>query len=243
MSARREVISAGMFESDVIRRVDQENVGSQTPRGWNPESFAREQIQGLVRTVFLSNAMLPVRQVVFSAVEAETDVRSICRQVGEALVAETTGTVAVMGGFPRLVHDVEKQDADNQEMPEEGSRPGSIPPLRRIATRVRGNLWLVPGAASDGGRLTTASLHSYLGELRREFEYSIVEAQPAGEANETTAMAQFADGIILVLSAKNTRRVTARKVAQALDGAQARVLGTVLTDREFPIPERLYRRL
>jgi Mrp family chromosome partitioning ATPase len=56
-------------------------------------------------------------------------------------------------------------------------------------------------------------------------------------------MAQFADGIILVLSAKNTRRVTARKVAKTLDGAQARLLGTVLTDREFPIPERLYRRL
>jgi hypothetical protein len=202
--------------------------------------------------------MLPVRQVVFSAVEAETDVRSICRQVGEALVAETTGTVAVMGGFPRLVrdaenrdlgnHDVENEDPENQdadinEMPEEGTMAGNIPPLRRIATRVRGNLWLVPGAATDGDRLTTASLHSYLGELRREFQYSIVEAQPAGESNETTAMAQFADGIILVVSARNTRRVTARKVAQALDGAQARLLGTVLTDREFPIPERLYRRL
>jgi hypothetical protein len=99
--------------------------------------------------------MLPVRQVVFSAVEVETDVRSICRQVGEALVSETTGTVAVMGGFPRLV-----QEAENQEMPEEDTRPGSIPPLRRIATRVHGNLWLVPGAACEGGRLTTASLHS-----------------------------------------------------------------------------------
>lgn len=242
MSARREVISAGMFESaDVMRSVEQENV-SQTPRGWSPEIFAREQILGLVRRVFLSNAMLPVRQVVFSAVEAETDVRSICRQVGEALVSETTGTVAVMGGFPRLVQTAENQDAENQEMPAEGSRPGSTP-LRRIATRARGNLWLVPGAASDEHRLTTASLHSYLAELRREFEYSIVEAQPAGESNETTAMAQFADGVILVLSARNTRRVTARKVAQALDGAQVRLLGTVLTDREFPIPERLYRRL
>ena len=236
MSARREVIDAGIFESSEVAG-QREYVSRRPVSGWNPESFAREQIQGLVRKVFLSNAMLPVRQVVFSAVDAETDVHNICRRVGEALALETTGTVAVMGGFPRLVQDAEIQAI------EEETRPGSIPPLRRIATRVRGNLWLVPGAAGDGDRLTTASLHSYLGELRREFEYSIVEAGLAGESNETTAMAQFADGIILVLSAQHTRRVTARKVTQALDAAQAHLLGTVLSDRTFPIPEGIYRRL
>jgi Mrp family chromosome partitioning ATPase len=56
-------------------------------------------------------------------------------------------------------------------------------------------------------------------------------------------MAQFADGIILVLSASNTRRVVARKIKEMLDATHARVLGTVLTDRIFPIPERIYRRL
>jgi len=228
-----------MFESPDVRwTAEREDFCPRPASGWNPEVFARQQIQGLVRNVFLSNAMLPVRQVVFCAVEAETGVRSICRQVGEALALETTGTVAVMGGFPRLV-----QDAENRETPDEEMRPGSEPALRRIATRVHGNLWLVPGAAGDGDRLTTASLHSYLGELRREFEYSIVEGATAGESNETMAMAQFADGIILVLSAQRTRRVTARKVTQALQGAQARLLGTVLSDRVFPIPDRIYRRL
>jgi Mrp family chromosome partitioning ATPase len=84
-------------------------------------------------------------------------------------------------------------------------------------------------------------LHAYLAEVRREFEYSIVAAPPAGESNEALAMAQFADGIILVLSAMHTRRVTARKIAEVL--AQVRLLGTVLADREFPMPEGIYRRL
>ena len=76
-----------------------------------------------------------------------------------------------------------------------------------------------------------------------EFEYSILEGPPAGESNEATSMAQFADGIILVLSASHTRRVVARKIKEMLDATQARVLGTVLTDRVFPIPEGIYRRL
>jgi Mrp family chromosome partitioning ATPase len=56
-------------------------------------------------------------------------------------------------------------------------------------------------------------------------------------------MAQFADGIILVLSARHTRRVTACKIKETLQAAQARLLGTVLSDRVFPIPEAIYRRL
>jgi Mrp family chromosome partitioning ATPase len=79
--------------------------------------------------------------------------------------------------------------------------------------------------------------------MRREFEYSIVEGPPAGESNEAMAMAQFADGIILVLSAQHTRRITARKIMEMLEASQVRILGTVLSDRVFPIPEGIYRRL
>jgi hypothetical protein len=35
----------------------------------------------------------------------------------------------------------------------------------------------------------------------------------------------------------------ARKIKETLEGAQVRILGTVLSDRVFPIPEEIYRRL
>ena len=73
------------------------------PGGWDPESFAREQICGLVRHLFFSNADKPLHQIVFSAVDPETDVRSICRQIGEELALETAANVAVAGDYPREV--------------------------------------------------------------------------------------------------------------------------------------------
>jgi hypothetical protein len=207
--------------------------------GWNPETYAREQIRGLVRQVFFSNVDRPVRQVVFSAVDQETDVKNICRRVGEALALETMGSIAVVGEYPRASLDGKTGHAETRDR---AARDGSTP-LRQVATRVRGNLWLVPVAGADRDRGATALLHSHLGEMRKEFEYSIVEGPRAGESNEAIAMAQFADGIILVLSAQHTRRITARKIMEMLAGAQARILGTVLSDRVFPIPERIYRRL
>ena len=69
--------------------------------GWNPEDFAREQIQGLVLQVFFSRAERPARQVVFSAAEPETDVQNLCWRVAEALSLETSGDIALVGEYPQ----------------------------------------------------------------------------------------------------------------------------------------------
>jgi Mrp family chromosome partitioning ATPase len=116
-------------------------------------------------------------------------------------------------------------------------------PIRHGAKRLRNNLWLLPPNEGGEDGVSMSSTQAQLSDLRREFEYSIVEARPAGESDEAMAMAQFADGIILVLSARHTRRATALKIKEALVAAEANLLGTVLSDREFPIPERIYRRL
>jgi len=207
--------------------------------GWNPEDFAREQILGLVRQVFLSNSERPVRQVVFSAVEPQTDVQNLCWRVGEALSLEKTGSVAVVGECRQALQDAETYAAGVRTSPISDGSMG----LQQAATQVRGNLWLAPPAENQGDHLTTALLHSYLGAVRKQFEYSIVVGPSAAKSSAATAMAQFADGIVLVLSAHHTRRITARRIKENLDAAQARLLGTVLGDRVFSIPERIYRRL
>ncbi len=224
--------------STVREQVPSEERSAPQVGGWNPEDFAREQIRGLVRQVFFSHAGRKVRQVVFSALDPETDVRLICRQVGESLARETEGSIAIVGEYPQLLLDAEAYEAKvTERLAQDASTP-----LRQTATRVGGNLWLAPGAVKNDG-IATASLHSYLGDVRREFEYSLVVAPPAGESNVATALAQFADGVILVLSAQRTRRIAARKIKEALEEARAHLLGTVLSDRTFPIPERIYRRL
>jgi len=239
------IVSLGLVGSPQVARVCEpeetraESRSSRPARGWNPENFAREQIRGLVRQVFFSNTERTTRQIVFSAVEMETDVRSICRRVGEALALETTASIAVVGAYPQILRDC---PARTQEATEHHAGKRNIP-LRQIATPVQANVWLVPSDASRGEATPTAALYSLLCDLRREFEYSIVEGPPAGESTAAAAMALLADGIILVLSAQRTRHATARKIKQTLDAAHTRILGAVLSDRVFPIPERLYRRL
>jgi len=223
-------MNAGVWhtgEAEAVGDVRESQICAVKPQlTWDRERFAREQIRGLVRQVFSLQKPRPVRQVVFSAIEASTDVRSVCLRVGEALASEARGSVAVVGSHSRI---------GKGEAGFEAQR------LQKNSSALGNNLWLVPAKEGSGQEDGALSVHAYLGEIRNEFEYSVVEGRPCGESDEALEMAQFADGIVLVISAEHTRRVMARKVVATLHEAQVRILGTVLSDREFPMPERLYR--
>ena len=49
--------------------------------------------------------------------------------------------------------------------------------------------------------------------------------------------------VVLVVQANSTRREAARKGKESLDSANVRLLGVVLNERTFPIPEVLYRKI
>jgi len=48
---------------------------------------------------------------------------------------------------------------------------------------------------------------------------------------------------VLVLTANKTRRLVAAQIKDQLSKAQVPLLGTVLAERRFPVPQGLYRSL
>lgn len=205
------------------------------PEVWNPEDFAREQIRGLVRRVFFTGGVRPVKQVVFSAAEPNTDVANICDQVGRALALDTRAHIAMVVREPWA-----------GELERAHPRYVASGVIKSWSTQVGINLWRVPGfglreCREESG--TRPYWHSCLAGLRIEFEYAVIHGPVAGISSEAAVLGQLADGIILVLGAHSTRRASARKIKETLEAAQARILGTVLSERVFPVPERIYRRL
>lgn len=225
---RAGVMSAGLFgitgTTEAVKEREPIPAVVGGPRGWNQDSFATQQIRTLVRQVFQADTIPEIRQVVFSAVDRDTDVSDICQRLGQALASETGKEVVVVTSENQTVH----------------GGPIRMPYGRRDAVHVGGNLWrlVVPrSATSDQSRETLGLL---MQNVRREFGFSIF-AGSVGTGLECSRMAEFADGLVLVISALRTRRAAARKMLDDLRGA--RLLGTVLQDREFPVPEKIYRRL
>jgi len=209
--------------------------------GWTLESFAEEQIRSLVRQVFLPGWPKPCRQVVFSPVDQGSDIASICMQVGETLVNEGSGSTCVVGA--RAIGG--EEDAALKDWPPVSGEK-RFGALRDVSQQLSAGLWFMPRNVFLGGNetgLSAAWLRARLAELRLEFDYTVLQGPAAGSGSEAALLGAACDGLVLVLQANATRRVTAQRVKENLYSANARLLGTVLSERTFPIPSAIYRRL
>jgi hypothetical protein len=209
---------------------------------WNSESFAEEQIRGLVRQVFLPGWPKPAHQVVLSPVDSETDISSICMQVGLALSAQVRGTTCLVEAnlnSPGLEQVVEKNGYDLIAKHKTSD-------FRDPSCRLSNELWLISRSVFVGENengLSGCWLRERLTELRHTFDYTILYGPPAAVGSEAALLASLCDGMVLVVEANSTRRLAAQKVKEKLHAANARLLGAVLSERIFPIPETIYKML
>lgn len=209
---------------------------------WDPERFAEEQIRSLVRLVFFPGWPKPARQVVFSAVEPGAYVAEICMRVVEALSAERPGNIGVVEANLQQPELQNVFGADNHGRDFSAERPAT---LRSSSQQLSSNLWLVRkevflGAHSEA--LSVAWLRNRVADLRLEFDYTIFHGPPAGLSSGTALLGHLCDGVVLVLEANSTRRAVAQKVKEALHAANACLLGAVLSERTFPIPQGIYEK-
>jgi hypothetical protein len=227
-------------EPEIIA-VEPEEYRQTGPAVWDPECFAEEQIRNLVRQVFLPGWPKPARQVVLSPVDPETDISAICMQVGLALSAQVRGTTCLVEAnlnSPGLEQVVEENGHDliaNQRSP-----------FRDPSCQLSNQLWLVPRSVFLGENengLSGTWLRDRLSELRQQFDYTVLYGPPAGAGSEAALLASLCDGIVLVVKANSTRRLAAQRVKEKLHATNARLLGVVLSERTFPIPETIYKNL
>ena len=205
---------------------------------WQPTQYAQDQLRALVHTVFVPGWPRPARQVVFSAVASGGDVISICLRIGEVLATQGVGKVCVVEARFTPQENFGGTSNDGNDIRETA---GAVPLSSRQISR---NLWLIPAFFQSAEQVqNVAWLRARLGELRREFDFAVIHAAPVSDPAGVSVLAHLTDGLVLALDAHRTRRATAQRIRQQLLATNVRLLGVILRDRTFPIPEGLYRRL
>jgi Mrp family chromosome partitioning ATPase len=118
-------------------------------------------------------------------------------------------------------------------------------PIRNYGKPLSGeNLCLIPsGLVKPGFYPSMDRYRERLAELREAFDYVLLSAPALSRETDATFLGQLADGIVLIVEANQSRRETVRRAKEQLESAHVRLLGAVLDQRTFPIPEKLYRRL
>jgi Mrp family chromosome partitioning ATPase len=183
-----------------------------------------------------------VRSVLFCSAGPETSASRVCAGAAEAVARRMTGKVCLVDAnlrSPSLTELLARPAARGlaEALLETG-------PIASFLTCIHDNLWLLPAGkrcAEAQAQLTMARFRSRLTELLAAVDFVLIAAASASEHPDAALLGPAVDGAILVIDAGATRRQPARHSAAALQSANVRLLGAVLTNRRFPIPEAVYR--
>jgi len=206
------------------------------------ERITREEQFRLVQRLFRPASGPSPQVVLFCGIEAHAGSTSICANTCEILAEQIEEPVCIVDAnfHSPCLHQyfgIENSRGLAEALLESD-------PITDFAQQFSDrNLWVMPSGHVDRILLVSDKLRSRMTELRAEFKHVVVNASPMGQDTNSILLSQWTDGVVLVVEANSTRRETARRVKENLEAADVKMLGVVLNNRTFPIPNALYRRL
>ena len=175
------------------------------------------------------------RVAVFLTVEPGIQLRWICAHLADLLASQRAASVCLV-----------EADPDAPSLRERLRLPG-LPGLtdlladtklmlnETVARVAESSLWLLTHGSPDpdGGLFHGAVFKQRIEEMRQYFDLILVDAPSSGPWRNALALANQADGAVLVLQSGTRRDLALHRKAE-LEGSGVAVLGAILMDRSSP---------
>ena len=91
--------------------------------------------------------------------------------------------------------------------------------------------------------LGSDKMRNLLVDWKSQFDHIIIDTPPLISVTDPGILGAQADGVLMVVQAGRTQRGIVRHATELLNQAHARLLGYVLTNIEYHLPEYIYRYL
>lgn len=97
-----------------------------------------------------------------------------------------------------------------------------------------------PLAPNPAELLGSRRFAEFISQVRRQFDYVLIDSPPTELVSDAAILAAQGDGVLLVLDAQNTRKVSVQRAMRSLKAVGARVLGTVMNNAKTGKGEYYY---
>jgi Mrp family chromosome partitioning ATPase len=203
------------------------------------DSAISQELSSLARGIFFSSDGASPSAVVLAGIDSKSTSSSVCIELGRALLGQGAGSVCLIDG-----------DVSSQRMTKlllRNRRSVSRNTETDSCIEVEPNLWLAPRRFGDPARPNTLRplpiLKQTMVELRNSFTHLLIDSPGVNVSSDAAVLGGIADAALLIIEANVTRKASALRAKVILESMNVPILGTVLSNRTFPIPNLLYRRL
>jgi Mrp family chromosome partitioning ATPase len=206
----------------------------------------REELKLVHRIFSPAGAQRAPQVVLFSGLEAGHAASAISARCCEVLAEQGDGLVCAVDAnlespFLHSYFGVSNEKGMTEALCDSG-------PVNEFVQQTKdSHLWVMPTGAANtgfdlGARDIAERLKDRMNELRVFFKYVLIHSPVCSD--RAAAPPSFAvDGLVLIVEANSTRRERAREVMEELRTLGTPILGVVLNNRTFPIPDAIYHKL
>lgn len=199
------------------------------------------QLTSLVQRLLATDFKNAPRVIAFADVEKQNGSTWICSRTSELLAARASVCAMDLNFDSPGMHSYFGLDNTNglSNVMFEGC------PAEQIVQPVATGPTVITSGMGDFAITAEVAdvLSSVISDLRTKFDYILIDAPPINSHAQAAMLSSLADGVILVVQANQTKRDDAKKASRELHAWNVNVIGSILNNRTFPIPENIYRKL
>jgi MinD-like ATPase involved in chromosome partitioning or flagellar assembly len=200
----------------------------------------------LIRTVFQAvdvQGKLRNRAVAFTSATPGEGVSHVVNILAKELAAQTQNRILLVDAttLQNLYIDDPNQVSNHCEETEIDnllrlSAPGAMPNVANLAA--------VVGPRKAGEWESAPEYRAEcLKALRWNFDYVLIDCPSPVVSSDASTLAPLIDGVVVVVKAAQTRRGQIQRCQQVIESAGGNFLGFVLNQRQYPVPNWIYRML
>jgi len=218
------------------------------------------QIRSVRHRILAMNGGVPPRVIMVTSSTVGEGKTTIAMNLGAAL-AETDSTsrvVVVDGDLPAPALHVVAGLKDEVLLPGKnpdiplGARTG-ICDILTNGLDLNGNVYettipnldVIPGRTmpeqDSFERPLNERCKDFLDKLRKYYSFVIIDTPPVHASSQALTFGKYCDGVVIVARLERTGREIVRNTVDAIQTAQGKVIGCVLTHHEHHVPNFIYR--
>lgn len=121
-----------------------------------------------------------------------------------------------------------------------------IKPEEAMVTVGINNLTILPAGKpphNPAEILASAKMKKLLADLSRQYDYVVLDTPPVVAVTDAGIIGAMTDGMLIVVMANKTQKGVIAHMEVLLKHAQAKIVGYILTNIQYHIPEYIYRYL
>lgn len=91
--------------------------------------------------------------------------------------------------------------------------------------------------------LASEQMNQFLSDMKKDFDFIIIDTPPIIAVTDSGIVGAKTDGVVMVVQAGRTQRGMVKRAKELLYQSHAKILGHVLTNIEYHLPQYIYRYL